>query len=57
MEQPPFWLMIANIFIQPHPYQFTGAGSYAGMVLWVNDPMATHADESRQLWVYERKGK
>ena len=31
-----------------------GAGSYAGMVLWVNDPMATHADESRRLWVYER---
>src|SRR3954454_20024455 len=70
LEHPPFWLIIPNTFIQPHPYQFTGAGNYAWIVIWVNDPMATKLHrmglssagerinrlpyEYIILWMYER---
>jgi hypothetical protein len=38
--------MIDNTFMQPHPYRFTGAASYAAMAVLVNSRMDTKADES-----------
>ena len=49
LRTAPFWLMIDNTFIQPHPYPFMGAASYASMVLSVNNRMDTQQDETIRL--------